>query len=583
MSNKDLASIFSSIALYLHIDDVPFKPQAYERAASALEVLREDAEIIYKNKGLDGLKEEIPGVGKAIAEKIEEYIATGKVKEYEHLKKKIPVDIEELTRIEGVGPKAVRDLYKHLKIKNLKDLEKAAKTGKIRKLPNFGVKSEENILEGIGFVKRSKGRVLLGTIYPSVETIVQNFEKEKYVKQVAIAGSLRRMKETIGDIDLLVTTQKPEKVIELFLSIVSYEKIWGKGSTKVSVRTTQGFDMDLRVLPEDVFGAGLQYFTGSKEHNVRLRTYAASKGYKLNEYGLFSAKGGSASGGKGKKRIACKTEEEIYNVLGMRYIEPELREDQGEIDAALHNTLPKIISYDSLQGDLQIQTDWTDGRDSIEKMARAAKKQGLKYIVITDHTRDLAMTGGCDEKKLLRQMREIDKIDKKISGLKILKGAEVNIRKDGTLDITDDVLAKLDVVGISVHSNFKMSKRDMTARIIRAMQNPHADILFHPTGRLIHKREAYEVDMDVIVAEAKKTGTILEINAFPERLDLRDSDIKKAVEAGALMAINSDAHSIEHIAYLRYGIAQARRGWATASDIVNTQPLGKLLRSLKDK
>lgn len=580
MDNKELASLFSTIALYLEIEDVSFKPQAYERAAGVLETLQERVEDIYKREGIKGL-DKIPGVGKGMAEKIEEYIKTGAIGEYEKLRKKIPVDIKELTRIEGVGPKMVRDLYKHLKIKTIADLEKAAKAGKVRKLPNFGERTEQNILQGIEFVKRSKGRWLLGTIFPYVEVLLGKLEGSPFVTRAVAAGSIRRMKETIGDVDILITSKKPEKAIGHFLSVVSYEKIWGKGATKVSVRTREGFDIDMRVLPEEVFGAGLQYFTGSKEHNVRLRTYAASKGYKLSEYGLF----------RGKKRIACNTEEDVYKALGMNYIEPELREDRGEIDAALRQVqgklpgLPKVIPYGSLKGDLQVQTDWTDGKDSIEAMAREAKKQGLEYIAITDHTRDLAMTGGMDEKKLLSQMREIDKINEKLKTqgekFRVLKGAEVNIRKDGTLDIADEVLAKLDVVGISVHSNFKMTKKDMTARIVKAMGNPHADILFHPTGRLIAKREAYQVDMDEVIATAKETGTILEINAFPERLDLADSNIKKAAEAGCKMAIDSDAHSISHLGYLRYGIAQARRGWAEQQDIINSYPLEEMLSLLK--
>ena len=582
MSNKDLASIFSKIALYLEIDDVPFKPQAYERVAGAIEALQESVEGIYKREGVKGL-EGIPGVGRGIAERIEEYIKTGKIKEYEGLREKIPVDIEELTRIEGIGPKMVRDLYKHLKIKTLGDLEKAARAGKIRGLPHFGEKTEQNILQGIEFVRRSKGRWLLGTIYPFVEDLVGKLEDSPFITRAVAAGSFRRMKETIGDVDILITTKKPEKAIEYFLSLVPYEKIWGKGATKVSVRTTEGFDIDMRVLPQEIFGAGLQYFTGSKEHNVRLRTYAASKGYKLSEYGLF----------RGKKLVACKTEEEVYRALGMAYIDPELREDQGEIEAALEGKLPKVISYDSVKGDLQVQTDWTDGKHSIETMAREASKLGREYIAITDHTRDLAMVGGMDEKKLLRQMAEIDKINARLlrqeggyggqAKFRILKGAEGNIRKDGTLDIADETLAKLDVVGISVHSNFKMTKKDMTARIVRAMRNPHADILFHPTGRLIHKREPYEIAMDEIINEAKNTGTVLEINAFPDRLDLQDSNIKKAVVAGCRMAIDSDAHAANHLEYVKYGIAQARRGWAEAEDIINTYPLDKIPSFLKSK
>lgn len=578
MTNQELAAIFSRTALYLQIEGVSFKPQAYEKAAMALESFSKDVAELYKEKGRDGLETDIPGVGKGIAAKIEEYLKTGKIKEYEQLRKKTPVDIDELTSVEGIGPKMVGALYKRLKITNLEELEQAAKAGKIRKLPHFGEKTERNILQGVEFVKRSQGRRPLGDIVPYVEDLVAKLKSSRMLKDAVAAGSIRRMKETIGDVDILVTTRESEKVIEYFLSLVSYEKIWGKGSTKVSLHADQGFDVDLRVLPEEVFGAALQYFTGSKEHNVKLRTYAVGKGYKLSEYGLF----------EGKKRLACKTESDVYGALGMAYIEPELREDTGEIEAALRGELPRIIPYGCVKGDLQIQTNWTDGNNSIEEMASEAKRQGLEYIAITDHTRDLAMTGGSDEKKLLRQTAEIDKINSRLrQGLgsqakfRILKGAEVNIRKDGTLDIADEVLAKLDVVGIAVHSNFKMSKKDMTARIIRAMGNPHADILFHPTGRLLQKREAYEVDMDAIVKEAKKTGTVLEINASPERLDLKDADIRKAKEAGVRMAIDSDAHSTRHMENLGYGVAQARRGWAEKGDIINAWPVEKMLTFLK--
>ncbi|MDP2637238.1 MAG: DNA polymerase/3'-5' exonuclease PolX [bacterium] len=572
MKNQELAKILYSMATYLAMEDVPFKPQAYERAAMALESLGEDVETLYQKEGVKGL-EKIPGVGRGIAEKIEEYLKTGKVREYEKMRKTMPVNMDELGLVEGIGPKMMRDLWKHLKVKDLKTLEAAAKAGKIQKLPHFGLKTEQNILNGIPFAKKSRGRWLLGTIYPYMEEIVALLKDSGLVKEAVAAGSIRRMKETIGDVDILVTTKKPKEVVEYFVSRVKYSKLWGKGPTKVSLRTLQGFDIDVRVLDEEVFGAGLQYFTGSKEHNVKLRTHAIQKGYKLSEYGLF----------KGKKRIACKTEEDVYKALGMPYIEPEMREDTGEIEAALQGKLPRIIGYDSLKGDLQIQTDWSDGNNSIEEMAKEAKKQGLEYIAVTDHTRDLAMTGGSDEKKLLRQMAVIDKLNKKISGVKILKGAEVNIRKDGTLDITNEVLAKLDVVGVSVHSFFKMTQKDMTERIIRAIRNPHVDILFHPTGRLIHEREPYALDMDTVIKEAKKTGTVLEANASPRRLDLKDTDIKKAVRAGVKLSIDSDSHRKEHLRFLKFGVAQARRGWAEKKDVINTLPLSGLLDFLSRK
>ncbi|MBI2112976.1 MAG: DNA polymerase/3'-5' exonuclease PolX [Candidatus Wildermuthbacteria bacterium] len=571
MKNQEIARILSDIAFYLSMEDVPFKPQAYEKAAMALESLNMSVQDIYRQKGLKGLQE-IPGVGASIAEKIEEYIKKGKVQYYEEFRKKMPLNLQELGSVEGLGPKMILELWKRLGVKDLKTLEQSAKAGKIKDLPRFGERTQQNILQSIAFAKKSGGRWLLGSIYPYMEDLVAMLKNSGLVKEAVAAGSIRRMKETIGDVDILVTTSRKKEIIEFFLANVKYSKVWGKGATKVSLRTMQGFDVDLRILDEEVFGAGLQYFTGSKEHNVQLRTYAAQKGFKVSEYGVF----------KGKKRIACNTEQDVYQALGMSYIEPELREGLGEIEASLQGKLPKVVGYGALKGDLQIQTSWTDGQNSIEEMAKAAKARGLEYIAITDHTRDLAMTGGSDEKKLLRQMKEIDKVNKKVSGITVLKGAEVNIRKDGTLDIADEVLAQLDVVGASVHSHFKMAKQDMTERVVRAIRNFHVDILFHPTGRLINKREPFELDMDKVLEEAKKTGTVLEINAAPDRLDLKDSHIRKAVEKGVKLSVDSDAHSVSQLAFLKYGIAQARRGWAEAKDIVNTLPLDKFKKSLKN-
>jgi DNA polymerase (family 10) len=392
------------------------------------------------------------------------------------------------------------------------------------------------------------------------------------VENISPAGSLRRKRETIGDIDILVATENPQKVTEKFISMPDVIKVWGKGVTKASVRVKGNFDIDLRVVPKESWGAALQYFTGSKAHNIKVRQIAIDKGFKLNEYGVF----------RGKKSVASKTEEEVYGAIGLRYLEPELREDTGEIELLQEKKqLPKIIPYGSLKGDLQVQTNWTDGVHSIEEMAKEAKRLGLEYIAITDHTKSLAMTGGADEKKLLRQMKEIDRLNKSIGGITILKGAEVNILKDGSLDIENKVLAKLDVVGVSVHSFFKMSKEDMTERIVRAINNPHVDVLFHPTGRLIQRRKAYELDMERVIKEAVKTGTVLEINAFPDRSDLKDEHIRMGVEAGAKFVIDSDAHSKDHLKYLEFGIAQARRGWAEANDVVNTLSLNKFLKKLK--
>lgn len=580
--NPELAKIFSELATFYEMKNDRFRARAYENGALNSESLSENVKDIYEKEGLKGL-ENIPGIGRGMAEKIEEYIKTGHIKEYDQMKKKMPVDIEELSRIEGLGAKSIDALYKALKIRNLKDLERAAKYGKIRKLEGFGEKSEANILEGIEFVKKNTGRMLLGYVLPQVEQLVNEFKDMKEVINISPAGSLRRKKETIGDIDILVSTKDPEKVIDRFTSMKGIIKVWGKGPTKACVRVEGNFDIDLRVVPAESWGAALQYFTGSKAHNIKLRQIAIEKGLKLNEYGVFS----------GKRNIASKTEEEVYEALGLKYIEPELREDTGEIELAQKGNLPNLIEYGSILGDLQVQTNWTDGEHSIEEMAKEAMRMGLKYIAITDHTKSLAMTGGSDEKKLLRQMAEIDRLNSKFNPLRqpadggqnskfrILKGAEVNILKDGSLDIADEVLAKLDVVGASVHSLFKMSKDDMTERIVRAIQNPNVDILFHPTGRLIQKREGYEVDMEKVIKEAVKTGTVLEINAYPERLDLRDEHIRMALKAGAKFVIDSDAHNKEHFKYLDLGVSQARRGWCTANDVLNTLPAEKMLKELK--
>ena len=570
MKNLEVAKMLYFIAIYLEMDEVQFKPRAYEKAANSIESLEKDVMEIYKEGGIEALME-IPGVGEAIAKKIEEFILTGKIAELERLKKKVPVDVEGLMGIEGIGPKRIKTLYKKLGIKKIEGLEKAAKNGKIRKLEGFGEKSEQNILRGIDFLKKSKGRLLLGYVLPVAREIEERLRNLKEVQHVSIAGSLRRRKETIGDIDILVTSSNPSKVMNFFVKMPEVAAVYGKGSTKSTVRLKIGCDADLRVVEDKSFGAALQYFTGNVDHNVGLRKIAISKGYKLNEYGIF----------KGNKQIAGKTEEEVYKALGVRWIPPELREHTGEIEIAKKNKLPKLIEYDSLKGDLHIQTKWTDGANSIKDMAEAAKKLGLEYIAITDHTKRNAFVGGLDEKQILKQKNEIDKVNKGIAGLTILSGTEVDILKNGKLDISNKVLSQLEVVGASVHSNFNLSKEEQTNRIIKAMENENVDILFHPTGRLIQQREPYDVDIERIIQTAKNTGTILEINSFPSRLDLKDEHIKLAVKDRIKLVIDSDAHSTLHFKFLEFGIAQARRGWAEKKDVVNTRPLKEFLKSLK--
>ncbi len=591
MTNQEIAKILGNIAVYLDMDDVPFKPRAYEKAAEAIEGLAESVKEIYEKGGLKSL-EEIPGVGVSIAEKIEELIKTSRMKYYEELKKKIPVDLELLGKIEGLGPKSIKKLYKELRIKNLEELKKAAMAGRIKKLEGFGEKSEENILKGINFVEKSGGRFILGFVAPQIVEIENHLRLLKEVQKIIIAGSTRRKKETIGDADILIISSKPKIVMDFFVSMKEVAKVNAHGETKSAVKLDSGLNIDLRVVPEKSYGAALNYFTGSKNHNVALRGIAIKKGYKLNEYGLFKRQA-TSDRRQEWKMIAGRTEEEIYKKLGLDYVEPEMRENWGELELAQEHKLPKLIGYGDLKGDLQVQTNWTDGMNSIEEMAKAAMKAGLEYIAITDHTKKLAMTNGLDEKRIQKQWKEIDYLNSKFhayngqagkiqnSKFLILKGTECDILKDGSLDLPDKILSQLDVVGVSVHSYFNLSRKEQTERIIKAMNNKYVNILFHPTGRLINKRESYDVDIDAIIKEAKKTDVILEINSCPARADLKDEYIKKCVEAGVKMTIDSDAHSVANFSYLEYGIAQARRGWATKNDIVNAWSWGSFTKIRK--
>ena len=570
MVNKELAKIFYGIANYLEMDKVAFKPFAWRKVAVVLEDMEEDVGDIYKKGGKEAL-EKIPGVGKSIAENIEEYLKTGKMRYYERFKKKTPIKLEEIIAVEGVGPKKAKVLYEKLAVKDLKTLEKAAKAHKIAPLFGFGDKTEKNIIEAIKFLKRSKGRFLLGEILPYAREVCEKLENLKEVEKVDMAGSLRRMKETIGDVDFLVISKEPVKVMDFFVSLPGVVKIWGKGNTKASVRLKDGFDMDIRVVPKRSYGAALQYFTGSKEHNIATRKIAIDKRLKLSEYGLF----------KGKKMIASETEEDIYRALGMACPPPEIREDEGEIEAARINQLPKLINLNDIKGDLHVHCDWDGGKNSIEELAEAAQKMGYEYLGISDHTKFLKIEHGLNERQLVERNKKIDKLNKNFRNFRILKGAEVNIMKDGSVDIKDEILAQMDYVIAGIHSLFKMPKNQMTERMIKAMQNYNIDIISHPTGRLIKERQEYQIDFDRILEVAKETGTILEINSSPVRLDLNDQNIKKAKEIGVKMIINTDTHKKDQLNLMEFGVSQSRRGWAEKEDIINTQSLEKLLKAMK--
>lgn len=570
MKNSEIARKLFIISVYEDMMDEFFKARAYEKAARTVESLTEELTEIYKRGGVEAFLK-IPGIGQAIAEKIEGLITTGKTKHLESLKKKIPVDVENLIELEGVGPKTIKVLWQKLKIKSVAQLEKAARAHKIQKLPRFGEKSEQDILRSIEFKKKHSGRFLLGYALPILEEIRERLSKVSGVKKVIIGGSARRMKETIGDADFLVATSDTKKVMDFFAGMPEVAHVYSRGKAKVLVGLKDGMDADLEVVEEKSFGAAAQYFTGDKDHNVAMRRIAIAKGWKLNEYGVF----------RGEKYLFGADEEELYKKFGMQWIPPEIRGNRGEIEAAMKNQLPDLIPYGSLKGDMQIQTSWTDGANSIMEMAQHAKKIGLEYIVITDHTKRLAFTGGLDEKKLAKQGAEIEAINKKLSGFEILKGSEVDILKDGKLDLKDEALKNLDVVGASIHSNFNLSSAEQTKRIIRAIENPNVDILFHPTGREIQKREPIAFDIEAVIDAAKETGTVLEINSFPERLDLKDEHVRLAKKAGCRFSIDSDAHSMKHFEFLRFGVGQARRGWLERKDVVNALPLDKMMKELK--
>lgn len=571
MKNQQLAQIFYEIAEFLKIEEVAFKPYAYQKAAGILENLEKDIEEIYNKGGIKEL-EEISGIGKSIARKIEEFLKTGKIKYHQQLKKKIPVDIEGLTSIEGVGPRTVKTLYQKLGVKNIKDLEKKAQEHKIAPLFDFGEKTEKNILEGIAFLKRSKGRFLLGEILPVAQKIEDELKKLKEVDQISIAGSVRRRKETVGDVDFLITTKNPEKVMNFFVSLPGVIKVWGKGRTKSSIRMEQGFDIDLRVVDKKSYGSALQYFTGSKEHNIATRRIAIRKGLKLNEYGVF----------KDKKIIAGWSEEDIYRALDLDWIEPELRENRGEVKLASRGKLPELIKLKDIKGDLHCHSDWDGGVNSIKEMAKEAIGRGYKYLGISDHTKFLKIEHGLNEKKLTEQREEIDKLNqdfkKQEIDFYIFQGAETNILKDGSIDIKDDALKKLDYVIAGVHSGLKMSKLEMTRRIIKAMKNPYVKIISHPTGRILKKRDEYQIDLDEILKVAQEFDIVLEVNASPSRLDLNDINIKKAIESGVKLSINTDAHRKDQLSHMNLGVFQARRGWAKKENVINVYTTEFLLK-----
>jgi DNA polymerase (family 10) len=569
VKNLEIARVFMEIADLLEIKgENPFRIRAYRRAAQNLESLSRDiAEEAEK-----GTLEEIPGIGKDLARKIEEYLGSDKIQFYEKLIEEIPAGLLELVKIPGVGPRTARLLYERLNIQGIEELEKMAREHKLKGLPGLKQKTEENILRGIQLVKAGRERMHLGTAHSLAEEIISALDPLPEVKRISPAGSLRRMKETVKDIDLLIVSSRPTKVMEVFVSLSLVGEIVARGETKSSIRTREGIQVDLRVVEPESFGAALAYFTGSKTHNIRLREMARKRGLKINEYGIFKEKSG--------KRIAGKEEDEIYRALDLPFIPPELREDLGEIEAAQKGKLPSLVGLEQIRGDLHVHSNWSDGAHSLEELADAARKTGYEYIAITDHSQSLGIAGGLKEEDLLKQIDEIGAINRKLSNFRLLPGTEVDIRGDGKLDIEDKVLAKLDVVAAAIHSGFKQSKEKLTKRMIRAIKNRYVNIIAHPSGRLLGEREAYELDWEEVMREARKNNTALEINAYPQRLDLNDIRCRRAKELGLSLAISTDTHTINQLGTMKFGVATARRGWLEKKDIINTLNLTRLIKKL---
>lgn len=574
MKNKEIAQILDEIAILLEIKgENKYKIAAYQEAARRIENLPEDIEKLFR----EGKLYHIKGIGESIGQKIKEYLTTGKVSYLEELRKEIPPEILELLKIPGIGPKLAYRLYTELGIKDIDSLEKAAKEGKIRLLPRLGPKVEQNILESIKEYRNKQSipeRIPLGVALPLVEDIISYLSQFPFVENIVPAGSVRRKKETIGDIDILITTSDMEKVNQVLKNLPILKNVLAAGTTKTSIVVEPGIQVDFRVVEKNAFGAALQYFTGSKAHNIKLRELAIKKGLKINEYGVFRI--------SDNKKIGGEKEEEIYEILGLQYIPPELREDQGEIEIAMEGKLPKLIEENDILGDMHVHTDWSDGANTLEEMVEIAYKLGYKYVVISDHSQALGVAGGLTPEQIEKQKIRIQELNKKYKNFKILHSIEANILSDGSIDLPEEVLKQFDLVIAGLHSGFKQPKEKITERLISAIKNPWVDIISHPTGRLINKRPAYEVDLSAILYWAKETGTILEINSQPDRLDLCDIDAKIAKEKyGIYFSIGTDSHDIRSYSLIKYGIAVARRAWLERKDVINTYPWEEAKLKLK--
>ncbi len=567
--NNEIAAMFEELADLLEIEGAnPFRIRAYRNAARTVSGLSASiSEMIQAGNELT----QLPGIGDDLADKIKTIAATGKLPLLEEVRRRVPPALSGLMRVEGLGPKRVKALYDKLKINSIDDLKRAAAAGRIRQLEGFGEKSEALIREHVERLSGTEQRFLLITAEEIAAPLTAYLKQTRGVKRLTIAGSFRRCRDTIGDLDILITATKTSPVMERFVNYDETTEVISHGTTRSTVRLRSGLQVDLRVVPNISYGAALHYFTGSKAHNIAIRTLGIKKGLKINEYGVY----------KGDRHIAGRTEQEVFEQVGLAYIEPELREDRGEIDAARGNALPSLITKKHIRGDLHCHTTATDGHVSLEQMAKAARSRGYEYLAITDHSQHLTVARGLDKKRLLQQTQEIDRLNERLDGIRILKSIELDILEDGSLDLPDDVLDALDLTVCSVHSKFDLPAKRQTERIIRAMDNPRFNILAHPTGRLINQREPYAVNLDMLMEAAKERSCFLEVNSQPLRMDLTDSACKMAKEMGVKVAICTDAHNAEQLDYIRYGVYQARRGWLEKEDVINTLSLTKLLKLLE--
>lgn len=570
VSNNEIARIFLEISEILELrGQDPFRQRAYQNAARTIFSLEEPLSEIRARGGL----RELQGVGESLATKIEEILDTGHLQKHDELMREFPTGVVAMMQVPGIGPRTADTLYRELGITTLEELARAAEEHRLCKLKGFGEKTEAKILQALQRTRQRPTRIPLARAYPLAQQIIGSLRRGAPVEQIEVAGSLRRMKEDVGDIDVLVTSTDPQAVMQAVTELPMARQVLLSGKTKTTILTDIGVQVDVRVVEPEAFGAALQYFTGSKEHNVKLRTIAVRKGFKLSEYGIFRSDTG--------ERIGGRDEEEMYRPLGVRMYPPELREDRGEIEAGLEGVMPDFIEVGDLRGDLHVHTEWSDGHASLREMALAARGHGLAYLAITDHSSGRGIARGLTVERLRRQIGEIRQLNAEKPGITLLAATEVDIRRDGTLDFPDELLAELDLCVASIHSAFELSETEQTARLLRALEHPFLDILAHPTGRLIGSREPLKLNMRRVMEAAARHGVAMEVNCWPERLDLNDVHIPLAREIGVPLVIDTDAHHPEHFALLKFGVATARRGWATPADVLNTLPLPQFLARLR--